>query len=257
MQLEFIRYEKRDHVAWVTINRPEVMNALHPGANEELSRVWDDVVADRDVWVAVLTGAGERAFSAGNDLKWTATHGVPRMPKGGFGGLVARDDLWKPLIAAVNGFALGGGLELALACDVIVAADHARFGLPEPRVGLMAAAGGVHRLPRHIPLKIAMGMLVTGRHITAAEAARVGLVNEVVPGSELRAAVERWVAEIRECSPLAVQAAKQAALQGLGRPLLEAMAEPTPLMRQLFASEDAREGPRAFAEKRKPNWRGV
>jgi enoyl-CoA hydratase/carnithine racemase len=233
------------------------MNALHPGANEELSRVWDDVIADRDVWVAILTGAGDRAFSAGNDLKWTATHGVPRMPKGGFGGLVARDDLWKPLIAAVNGFALGGGLELALACDVIVAAEHARFGLPEPRVGLMAAAGGVHRLPRHIPLKIAMGMIVTGRHIPSAEALRVGLVNEVVPGAELPAAAERWAREILECSPLAVQAAKQAALLGLGRPVSEAMGEPFPLMRQLFGSEDSREGPRAFAEKRKPVWRGV
>jgi enoyl-CoA hydratase/carnithine racemase len=257
MELQFVRYEKRGHVATVTIDRPEVMNALHPPANEELSRVWDDVAADRDVWVAVVTGAGDRAFSAGNDLKWTAEHGMPRMPKGGFAGLVARDDLWKPLIAAVNGVALGGGFEIALACDVIVAAEHARFGLPEPRVGLMAAAGGVHRLPRHVPLKLAMGMIVTGRQITAAEAARIGLVNEVVPGAELMAAAARWAGEILECSPLAVQAAKQAALQGLGRPILEAMAEPYPLMRQLFTSEDAREGPRAFAEKRRPRWRGV
>jgi enoyl-CoA hydratase/carnithine racemase len=257
MELQFVRYEKRDHVATVTIDRPEVMNALHPPANEELSRVWDDVIADRDVWVAIVTGAGERAFSAGNDLKWTAEHGMPRMPKGGFAGLVARDDLWKPLIAAVNGFALGGGFEIALACDVIVAAEHARFGLPEPRVGLMAAAGGVHRLPRHIPLKLAMGMIVTGRHITAAEAARIGLVNEVVPAADVIATARRWASEILECSPLAVQAAKQAAMQGLGRPILDAMAEPFPLMRQLFTSEDAREGPRAFAEKRKPVWRGV
>jgi len=256
MQLEFVRYEKRDRIAYVTVNRPEVMNALHPPANEELSRVWDDVAADPAVWVAILTGAGERAFSAGNDLKWTALHGVPRMPKGGFGGLVARDDLWKPLIAAVNGVALGGGLEIALACDIIVAADHARLGLPEPRVGLMAAAGGVHRLPRAIPFRIAMGMMLTGRQIPAAEAARIGLVNEVVPQAELMAAAERWANEILECSPLAVQASKQAAVQGLGRPLAEAMAAHYPLVQRLFASEDVVEGPRAFAEKRKPVWKG-
>ena len=256
MELEFIRYEKRNHVAYVTINRPEVMNALHPPANDELARVWDDFAADADSWVAILTGTGEKAFSAGNDLKYTALHGVPRMPKGGFGGIVARQDLVKPLIAAVNGFALGGGLEIALACDIIVAAEHARLGLPEPRVGLMAAAGGVHRLPRHIPLKIAMGLMLTGRHLTAPEAARLGLVNEVVPGSDLMAAAERWASSIAECSPLAVQATKQCAMEGLGKPLAEAMSTPYPAMAKLFSSEDAVEGPRAFAEKRKPVWRG-
>ena len=256
MEFEFIRYEKRDRIAYVTINRPEVMNALHPPAHEELARVWDDVVTDPEIWVAILTGTGDRAFSAGNDLKWTTLHGVPRMPKGGFGGLVARDDLWKPLIAAVNGFALGGGLELALACDVIIAAEHARLGLPEPRVGLMAAAGGVHRLPRHVPLKVAMGMILTGRPVSAAEAARIGLVNEVVPPGDLLAAAERWAREMSECSPLAVQASKQAALQGLGRPVAEAMVAHYPLVQKLFTSEDVVEGPRAFAEKRKPVWRG-
>ena len=256
MEFEFIRYEKRDRIAYVTINRPEVMNALHPPAHEELARVWDDVVTDPEIWVAILTGTGDRAFSAGNDLKWTTLHGVPRMPKGGFGGLVARDDLWKPLIAAVNGFALGGGLELALACDVIIAAEHARLGLPEPRVGLMAAAGGVHRLPRHVPLKVAMGMILTGRPVSAAEAARIGLVNEVVPAEDLLATAERWAREMSECSPLAVQASKQAALQGLGRPVVEAMVAHYPLVQKLFTSEDVVEGPRAFAEKRKPVWRG-
>jgi enoyl-CoA hydratase/carnithine racemase len=255
MELEFIGYQKRNRIAYVTINRPEVMNALHPPANEELARVWDDFAADPDAWVAILTGAGERAFCAGNDLKYTALHGMPRMPAGGFGGIVARE-LWKPLIAAVNGVALGGGLEIALACDIIVAADHARFGLPEPRVGLMAAAGGVHRLPRHIPLKLAMGMMLTGRHITAAEALRIGLVNEVVPAAELLATAERWAAEIAECSPLSVQATKQAALGGLGRPLADAMGASYPAVQKLFSSEDVIEGPRAFAEKRKPAWQG-
>jgi enoyl-CoA hydratase/carnithine racemase len=257
MAFEHIRYETRDHVTRITINRPEVMNALHPPANEELARAWDTFAADPDAWVAILTGAGERAFSAGNDLKWTAQHGMPGFPRGGFGGLTARFDLWKPLIAAVNGTALGGGLEMALACDVIVAADHARLGLPEPRVGLMAAAGGTHRLPRHIPLKLAMGMLLTGRHVTAAEALRIGLVNEVVPGAELLPAAERWAREIIACSPVAVQATKQSALMGLAKPLEEAMDHTAyPLVRALFTSEDAVEGPRAFAEKRKPVWKG-
>ncbi|HJQ84629.1 MAG TPA: enoyl-CoA hydratase-related protein [Candidatus Binatia bacterium] len=255
MQLEFVRYEKRGRIATVTIARPEVMNALHPPANEELSRVWDDFAADPETWVAILTGAGDRAFSAGNDLKWTATHGVPRMPKGGFGGIVARDDLWKPIIAAVNGVALGGGLEIALACDVIVAAETARLGLPEPRVGLMAAAGGVHRLPRHIPLKIAMGMMLTGRHLAAAEAARWGLVNEVVPLADLLPAAERWANEMLVCSPLAVQATKQAAMLGLGKPIPEAMSADYPAVRKLWTSEDVVEGPRAFAEKRPPAWK--
>jgi dehydration protein DpgD len=253
MQLEFVRYEKRDRIAVVTMNRPEVMNALHPPANEELARVWADVAADPEVWVAILTGAGERAFSAGNDLKWTAMHGVPRMPEGGFGGIVARE-LWKPLIAAVNGVALGGGLEIALACDIIVAAEHAKLGLPEPRVGLMAAAGGVHRLPRHVPLKVAMGMMLTARHITAAEAYRIGLVNEVVPAADLMATAERWAREIAECSPLSVQATKQAALQGLGKPLAEAMGASYPAVHRLFTSKDVVEGPTAFAQKRKPVW---
>lgn len=256
MRLEFIRYEKGDRIAIVTINRPEVMNALHPPANEELDRVWNDFSADPDVWVALLTGEGDKAFSTGNDLKWTAERGMPDMPKNGFGGITRRYDLVKPVIAAVNGFALGGGLEMALACDVIVAAEHARLGLPEPRVGLMAADGGVHRLPRHIPLKIGMGMLLTGRHVTAAEAHRWGLVNEVVPGPALLEAARRWALEMAECAPLSLQATKEAALGGLGRPLPEAMSSPYPATTRLFASEDAKEGPRAFAERRKPVWKG-
>jgi enoyl-CoA hydratase/carnithine racemase len=256
MAYEFIRYEKRDHVAVVTIARPEVMNSLHPAANEEMAHAWDDVAADPDVWVGIVTGAGEKAFSAGNDLKWTAQHGAPKVPATGFGGLTSRFDLWKPVIAALNGLALGGGLEIALACDVIVAAEHATLGLPEPRVGLMAAAGGVHRLPRHLPLKVAMGMMLTGKPITAAEAHRLGLVNEVVPASDLMAAARRWAAAIVECSPLSVQATKQAALEGLGRPVADALGARYDLVGALWRSEDVVEGPRAFAEKRKPVWKG-
>jgi enoyl-CoA hydratase/carnithine racemase len=256
MTLEFVRYEKQDHVARVTINRPEVMNSLHPAANAELEQVWDDFAADPECWVAILTGAGEKAFSAGNDLKWTAEHGMPRVPRTGFGGLTSRFDLWKPIIAAVNGFALGGGLEIALACDIMVAAEHATLGLPEPRVGLMAAAGGVHRLPRHIPLKVAMGMMLTGKPISAAEGERLGLVNEVVPKAQLMDAAARWAREITECSPLSIQATKQAALQGLGKPLVEALTTPYEAVERLWASDDAREGPLAFAQKRKPTWTG-
>src|SRR5205809_7018230 len=201
MPFDFVRYEKRNRIAYVTINRPEVMNALHPPANDGLSAVWDDFAADPDSWVAILTGAGERASAAGNARRWTATHGMPRMPKGGFGGIVFRDDIWKPLIAAVNGVALGGGLEIALACDIIVAADTARLGLPEPRVGLMAAAGGVHRLPRHVPLKVAMGMMLTGRQVPAAEALRIGLVNEVVPQAQLMSAAGRSANEMPAGAP--------------------------------------------------------
>src|SRR5689334_2455909 len=256
MPYEFVRYEKRDHVAFLTMNRPEVMNALHPPAHEELDACWTDFAADDDMRVAIVTGAGERAFSAGNDLKWTALHGVPRMPRSGFGGITSRADLLKPVIAAVNGVALGGGLEIALACDVIVAAEHATLGLPEPRVGLMAAAGGVHRLPRHLPLKVAMGMMLTGKPITAAEGHRVGLVNEVVPAKDLMAAAERWARTIAECSPLSVQATKQAALEGRDKPLREAMFSHYAAVDRLFASEDVVEGPRAFAEKRPPRWTG-
>jgi crotonobetainyl-CoA hydratase len=256
MQLEFVQYEKRGRIAYVTMNRPNVMNALHPPAHEELEQVWNDFAADPDCWVAILTGAGDKAFSAGNDLKWTVQHGMPRMPRSGFAALTNRFDLVKPIIAAVNGFALGGGLEIALACDLIVAADHATLGLPEPKVGLMAAAGGVHRLPRQIPLRIAMGMLLTGRPLTAAEALRYGLVNEVVPKAELMAAATRWAEAIAENSPLSVQASKQAALGGLGLPLEDALRKSFPAVDKLFASEDAKEGPRAFAEKRKPVWKG-
>ncbi len=256
MQLEFVRYEKRDRIAVVTLHRPEVMNALHPPAGEELDRVWNDFAADPELWVAILTGSGERAFSAGNDLKWTAAHATTRWPTSGFGGLTARTDLVKPVIAALNGVALGGGLELALACDIIVAAEHATLGLPEPRVGLLAAAGGVHRLPRSIPLKIAMGMLLTGKPIGAAEAARLGLVNEVVPLAELVAAAERWARAICECSPLSIQATKQCVYEGLGKPIAAAMETRYPLVGRLYKSEDFKEGPRAFAEKRKPVWQG-
>jgi len=255
----FVKYEKRGRVAWVTLNRPEVMNALHPPCHDELEAIWNDFEADAELWVAVLTGAGERAFCAGNDLKWTAQNEgkMPPMQSGGFAGLTTRFDLTKPVIAAVNGLALGGGFEIVLACDLVVAVEHAQFGLPEPKVGLMAAAGGAQRLPRQIPLKVAMGMMLTGEPIAATRALELGLVNEVVPAADLPAAAGRWADKIVACSPLSVRATKQAALDSLDKPLAEAIAIANyPAVTALFRSEDAREGPRAFAEKRKPTWKG-
>jgi enoyl-CoA hydratase/carnithine racemase len=258
MDLQFMKYDKRDHLAYITINRPEVMNALNPQCHWELHQIWDDFAADHNLWVALITGAGKRAFSAGHDLKYSAEHpGVPiELPPGGFAGFTARFDINKPIIAAVNGLALGGGFEIALASDIVVAAEHSRFGLPEPRVGLIAGAGGVHRLPRQIPLKIAMSMMLTGRQITANEACRIGVVNEVVPLKDLLHAAGRWAAEIMECAPLSIRATKEAALGGLHMPLQQALAEQFPATKTLLSSHDLKEGPRAFAEKRKPQWRG-
>ena len=258
MVYEFATYEKRGRIATVTINRPERMNALHPPANLELHEIWNDFQNDPEVWIGILTGSGDRAFSAGNDLKYTAEHGMNmvRVGDSGFGGLAKRTDCWKPIIAAVNGFALGGGFEMALACDIIVAADHARLGLPEPRVGLMAGAGGVHRLPRMIPQKIAMGYILTGRHMTAQEAHRWGIVNEVVSLSDLMPAVGRWAQDILEGAPLSIRASKQAAMMGMGHPLDIALNLEYTQSTAMRRSEDIVEGPKAFAEKRKPNWKG-
>ena len=186
---EYSYTEREGHVLTVTLNRPERMNALHSPAHFELDEIFNDFETDPDLWVCILTGAGDRAFSAGNDLKFQAEGGTRDRPKSGFGGITERFDRTKPMIAAVNGVAMGGGFELALACDVIIAAENARFALPEPRVGLAALAGGLHRLPRAIPQKKAMGMILTGRHVPAAEGLDIGFVTELVPeGAALSAA---------------------------------------------------------------------
>jgi len=240
----------------VTINRPEVMNSLHAPAHDEFVEIFDKFEADPELWVAILTGAGEKAFSAGNDLKYTAAGNPMSTQPTGFGGLTKRFEMIKPVIAAVNGIAMGGGFELALACDLIIAAENAVFALPEPRVGLMAAAGGVHRLPRMIPQKQALGMILTGRRVSAEEGLKLGFVNEVVPTGEALNAAKRWAEQIVECSPLSIRASKQVVYQALDADLKTAMTTIYPAQAALRASEDYKEGPRAFAEKRKPNWKG-
>ena len=257
---EFCSAEADGRILTVTINRPEVMNSLHPMANVELGKVFDDFDADPELWVAIITGAGDRAFSAGNDLKFQASGGMTgdlEIPVKGFGGLTSRYDMDKPVIAAVNGVAMGGGFEIALACDLIIASEKAVFALPEPRVGLAALAGGMHRLPRQIGLKNAMGMMLTGRRVDAEEGFRLGFVNEVVPHDDLLPAARRWAEQIAECAPLSVRASKQVAMAGLQNPnLQEAIDAQYEGIRKMIKSKDFIEGPLAFAQKRKPNWSG-
>ena len=255
---EFCTAERDGHLTVITINRPEVMNSLHPAANRALSEAFDDFENDPEQWVAIITGAGDRAFSAGNDLKHQATGGdMGGQPESGFAGLTSRSGLCKPVIAAVNGVAMGGGFEICLACDLIIAAENAIFALPEPRVGLAALAGGIHRLPRQIGLKNAMGMLLTGRRVPAAEGKELGFVNEVVPKGQALEAAKVWAAQILECAPLSVRASKQAAMVGLGvAGVEEAQAGKYDQLYAMLKSQDFIEGPKAFAEKRTPNWQG-
>ncbi|WP_103729944.1 enoyl-CoA hydratase-related protein [Novosphingobium sp. HII-3] len=255
--------ERDGPITIVTINNPEGMNALNPFANEELAEVFDEFQADPDQWVAILTGAGEKAFCAGNDLKFTANamamgEMVPT-PTKGFAGLTDRYDMAKPVIAAVNGVAMGGGFEIALACDLIIASDRAVFALPEPKVGLAALAGGLLRLPRQIGLKQAMGIILTARRVPAEEGRTLGFVNEVVPHDELLAAARRWAGEIVECSPMSIRASKQAVMKGLDEPDVKTAQKSQfgyPALQALFRSADIREGPLAFAQKRAPKWKG-
>jgi crotonobetainyl-CoA hydratase len=255
---ERISYALDGPVAIVTIRRAEARNALDNLANIELGQAFDHFAADPDAWVAIITGEGDRAFCAGNDMKARARGDVLTQDEwsGGFGGLARRHDLTKPIICAVNGVALGGGFEIVLACDIVIAAEHARFGLPEVRFGQFAGAGGVHRLPRALGWQRAMGMLLTGRDIDARTAAEWGLVNEVVPGDRLMETARGWAREIAAQSPLAVQATKEAASRGLHMPLEQAIATSFPGRDTLRNSRDFIEGPRAFAERRKPRWSG-
>ena len=252
------------HVAWITLNRPDSLNALNPELRWQLSQHLDAVESNEDIWLAVITGAGDKAFCAGADLKARALlkNASPtqvaeiKAYEQDTRHIIERWHFPKPLIAMVNGYALGGGLEVAMACDLIIAADHAAFGLPEPTRGLIAGSAGVHRLPRQIGLKPAMGYLLTGRHFSAQRAYELGLINEVVPKAQLLEAVQGYVDDILRCAPLAVRATKACAMQGLDHPLQAAFEKTYPEEMLRRESEDALEGPSAFAEKRAPVWQG-
>ncbi|WP_285743096.1 enoyl-CoA-hydratase DpgD [Lentzea sp. NBRC 105346] len=259
-----VKYEKRGHVAYVTLNRPDVLNAMNLATHEELAVIWDDFESDDDLWVGVLTGEG-RAFCVGQDLKELAERtnaGVATpstfgsLGRAGWPRLTERFSLAKPIVGKVNGLALGGGFELALACDIVIAADTAEFALPEARLGLIAGAGGVFRLARQLPLKTAMGHLMTGRRLPASRAYELGLLNEVVSPEELDSCVDGWVEDILACAPLAVRAVKEAALTSVDLPLERAFTTRYLWEERRMHSEDAVEGPRAFVEKRSPRWQG-
>src|SRR5215831_9413018 len=227
MELKFSKVTRKGPITIVTLSRPEVYNALHIDAHFELNKVFDDFSADPEQWVAIVTGSGDKAFCAGNDLKWQAAGGKR-------------------------------GFEIALACDLIIASENATFALPEPRVGLAALAGGLHRLPRQIGLKRAMGMILTARHVSAKEGLELGFVNEVVPQGEALTAALRWAETIARNSPMSIRASKQAIQKGLGVSLEQAMEEQReyPAVKAMAASQDYIEGPKAFSEKRPPKWLG-
>jgi len=255
-ELIYSKVEDRGRIRIVTMNRPEVANALNREASFELEAIWNDFAANDDLWVGIITGAGERSFSAGNDLKAQAAGKRGPRPHTGFAGLAMRFDLTKPVIAAINGLALGGGFELALACDLVIASENAFFGLPEGKVGMMASGGGVQRLPRIIPEKEALGIILTGRRVSAEEGRRLGFVNEVVPSGKALEAALTWADQILELAPIAVRAAKEAAFVSRDKPSLEEAIRATyPIHATLSMTEDFIEGPKAFAEKRKPIWK--
>lgn len=260
----YVRYEKKGRVAYITINRPEVMNALNLRAHEELQAIWDDFENDDSLWLGVLAGAGTKAFSVGQDLKELVDRTDGGEPASSFGSagrpgwprLTERFSFSKPIIARVHGYALGGGLELALACDIIVASDCATFALPEARLGLVAGAGGLFRLPKTIPHKVAVGYLMTGRSFTAGRAYELGLVNEVVPLGELDCAVQRWVDDVLRCAPLAVRTIKEVTGRAQTMDLATAFTTSYASEEKRRNSLDCMEGPRAFVEKRDPCWKG-
>jgi E-phenylitaconyl-CoA hydratase len=259
-----VNFEKRDKIAVITINRPEAMNAIDPETSEELGKAWADFRDDPNLWVAILTGAGDKAFSAGADLKkmipmlgtLSAFERKEREDKfPGLGGITRNLNIWKPIIAAINGFCLAGGLEMALSCDLRVAAEHATFGLLEVSRGIIPGAGGTQRLPRMIPMAKAMEIILMAQRIDAQEALHLGLVNRVVPAAEVMPTALKMAEAILQNGPLAVRAAKEAIIRGLSLPLEEGLRLECVLQSYLLRTEDAVEGPKAFAEKRKPKFK--
>lgn len=250
-----------EHVARVTIDRPHVLNAVGDQAQRRLDEIWQEISEDQSIWVTVLTGAGDRAFCAGSDMSTGAQEksGVDfwmSANPNGYCGLTMRDSLTTPVVARVNGYALGGGMELVLGCDIVVAAKSAQFGLVEPRVGRMAFDAAA-LLPRRIPYTAAMGLLLTGRRATAAEMKSLGLVNEVAKDGELDAAVDGWVQQILACAPTSVRATKELGRTTAHLPPRTAVAQRLPEYVTMLRSPNAEEGVAAFKEKRKPKWTDV
>ncbi|MEP5152859.1 enoyl-CoA hydratase-related protein [Planktotalea sp.] len=256
MSYEYITTEKKGHILVVTMNRPDVYNAVHVDMHNEMADCWDKFAADQDLWVAVLTGAGDKAFSAGNDLKATAQGGSKvKMTETGFAGLSSRFDLEKPIIAAVNGFAMGGGFETALSCDIILASENAKFALPEVKVGFFAAASGVQRLSRYIGRLAAQEMMFTGRTIGAAEALQMGCVTEVHPHEELMTKAMEKAEQLCTVSPSAVKATKRVLNDMLKRDgMADSIGHSREVIADLSKTEDFKEGVNAFVEKRAPQW---
>src|SRR5487761_2168174 len=247
--------ERRGHVEVLTINRPDARNAINRATAVALSDALDDCETNDDIWVVVLTGAGDKAFSAGMDLKAFATGEFPITDKG-FGGITERN-FPKPLIAAANGSALAGGFEIMISCDMVVAADHAKFGIPEAQRGLIAGAGGLIRLPRRVPLAVAYEMALTAEPIDAARAFDLGLINRVVPGDQVVDAAVALAERIARNAPLAVRASKRVMRESLEMNEPDAWALNDGAFTEIGTSADALEGAVAFAEKRDPIWRGA
>jgi len=245
-----VDYQKEGRIAIFTINRPEAMNAINAEVGQELNEAMIEFRDDPDLWVGIITGAGERAFSAGADIK--EFRPGPREDRAA---LIRADQIWKPFIAAINGYALGGGLELAMTCDIRIAAEHARFGTPEIYVGVIPAGGGINRLPRFIPRAKAAEILLMGKHMDAQEAYHIGLVNKVVPLDQLMPTAREWAETICQAAPLAVRAAKEAMIRGSSMTLEDGLRLENTLIAYAFGTEDFTEGTTAFAEKRKPEYK--
>ncbi|WP_116599498.1 enoyl-CoA hydratase-related protein [Primorskyibacter marinus] len=255
-----VLFDVKDHVAYVTIDRADRMNAVDPDTDAALNDIWQQVEARDDIRCVVLTGAGERAFSAGADMKAGGGHSgleywAAANPNG-FGGIALRQTLNVPVIARVNGLALGGGFEIVLGADIVIASETAKFGLPEAKVGRLPLDGGMVALQRLIPRNIAAGIMLTGRMLSAADAAHYGLVNAVVPAADLDAEVAAWVKDILSCAPLSVAAIKDTLRNTAHLTPVEARDLRRPALVTALQSEDSEEGVRAFREKRAPVWQG-
>lgn len=256
--MDDLLYEVRGRVAYLTLNRPAKLNSITPEIDEELERRWDEIDADPEIWAAVLSASGAKAFCAGADISGGTSASPRRLALGG--GLTGVGGplrvLKKPLIAAVQGYALGGGFELAMCADIIVAADTAQFGLPEVKAGIIGDSGVVHRAIRQLPYRIAMAMILTSERLPAKDALAFGLVNQVVPFEELESAAEAWAEKITAASPLAQQAAKHAVLTGADEPLATALGRRYEPIERYAISDDVQEGRSAFADRRPANWTG-